>query len=112
MAFPSDLALKGIYLLGQSDFETIRYRKGISHDGIDVKVIEYIPDDRVPLWDNEFEQGSIGTQSLIFEVTGDNDQKVYLRKDGAVSSYGRESWDGPLYEVRAVQRTVNVYEKV
>lgn len=114
MAFPSDLALKGIYLLSEvRDFDSVRYRQSkFSRDGVDVKFVEYIPDTRVPDSWGEFDQGSIGTHSLIFEVTGNNDEKVFIRKDGAVSSYGTESWDGPLYEVKPIQKTVFAYEKV
>jgi hypothetical protein len=115
MAFPSDLALKGLYLLADNtDWQEWVWnkKKTISHGGVDVKLAAYVPDKRSPDEWGEYDEGSVGVHSLVFEVRGPDDTRVFVRKDGSVSSYGRESWDGPLYEVRPVEKTITAYEKV
>ena len=117
MPFPSDLTLKAIYLLdtqGRGSWDEWTWNKGrvLSQDGVDVRLVEYVPDDTQPDAWGEYPEGYAGTHSVVLEVTGPGDERVLLRKDGSVSSYGTKSWDGPLYEVRAVEKTVMAYEKV
>lgn len=115
MAFPSDLALKGLFLLSSENrWEDWLWNKGrrLSKDGIDVKLVHYVAHDGQPDTWGEYPEGYEGKHSLVFEVTGPSDTHTLIRKDGSVSSYGRESWDGPIYEVVAVQKTVTGYEKL
>lgn len=115
---PSDLALLAVYqLAGFTDWEGFRstyMRKPTlpSANGIDIKFVEYIGDDRDPDTYGDYSNGSVGTHSLIFEVTGNDDVKTFIRKDGRVDSYGDASWEGPIYEVKIVTKSVNAYERI
>jgi hypothetical protein len=115
MSFPSELALKGLWLIGSENrWDNWQWdrKRVVSHEGVDVRAVQYVPHSGEPDTWGEYPEGYQGVHSLIFEVTGPGDTRVLLRKDGSVSSYGRESWDGPIYEVVAVEKTVTGYEKL
>lgn len=59
----------------------------------------------------EYPQGYEGRIGLVFEATVDG-ETVYVRKSGTKNSYGSESWDGPIEQVRKTTKTVTAYEKV
>lgn len=85
----------------------------------DLGIVELVeierPDDDVirEAYYGDYPQGYEGKIALVFKVTSPKDsQIVYVRKEGTVNSYGSESWDGPLTEVKPVEKPVVVFERV
>lgn len=61
--------------------------------------------------DNEGGEGQGDHAHLVFEVTSGDGEVRLFKLDGYYSSHCGTEWDGDLYEVEPVQRTITVYEK-
>lgn len=58
----------------------------------------------------EYPQGSTAAAYLLFKVTDKSGAVAFVRKSGEFDSYGSLSWDGPITEVKPIEKTVTVYE--
>lgn len=63
-------------------------------------------------YDGEYAQGSEFEAWIVLQIVEADGTELFFRKLGTANSYGQVSWDKPLQQVKATEKTVQVFENM